>query len=150
MKIYTDTSVFGGCFDDEFREWSTGLINGFRTGKNILVLSDITLEELSRAPEYVAELLGNIPEKNIITVELDKISTDLADHYIREKAVTRKYYNDALHIAIATVNSVDVLVSWNFKHIVNLNRIRLYNSVNYKHSYPMLEIRTPREVLDED
>ncbi len=53
------------------------------------------------------------------------------------------------HIAVATLGRVDVVVSWNFKHIVNLNRIRLYNSVNLKLGYPMIEIRSPREVLDE-
>lgn len=46
-------------------------------------------------------------------------------------------------------NKVDILVSWNFKHIVNLNRIRLYNATNLKYGYQILEIRTPREILNE-
>jgi len=53
------------------------------------------------------------------------------------------------HFAIVTINRVDVLVSWNFRHIVDLSRIRLYNSVNLKYGYPLLEIRSPREVLYE-
>lgn len=57
---------------------------------------------------------------------------------------------DAQHIAIATVGRVDVLVSWNFKHIVNLRRIHGYNSVNLRRGYPMIEIRTPREVLSDE
>ena len=60
-----------------------------------------------------------------------------------------KFFEDALHIAIATINKVDVLVSWNFKHIVNINRIRLYNSVNLKSGYSMIDIRSPREILTE-
>jgi hypothetical protein len=64
-----------------------------------------------------------------------------------KKAVPNKFYEDALHIAIATINQVNVLASWNFKHIVNLDRIRMYNSVNLKNGLPMLEIRTPREIL---
>lgn len=57
---------------------------------------------------------------------------------------------DAQHIAIATVARVDVLVSWNFKHIVNLQRIYGYNSVNLRQGFPMIEIRTPREVLSNE
>ena len=74
----------------------------------------------------------------------------LAETYINEGARTNKSYNDALHIALATINLADVLSSWNFKHIVNLNRIRLYNSINLRLGYHMIEIRTPREILNPD
>ncbi len=73
---------------------------------------------------------------------------DLADAYLKEGAITKKWHEDALHIAIATINKVDVLVSWNFKHIVNLDKIKKYNGVNLKHGYTMLEIRNPREILN--
>ena len=65
-------------------------------------------------------------------------------------AIAARMRADALHIAVATVARVDVLVSWNFKHIVNLRRIHAYNAVNLKRGYPLLEIRTPREVLDDE
>jgi len=73
----------------------------------------------------------------------------LAKLYIKEKVVTQKYYGDALHIACATVNQIDVLVSWNFTHIVNFNRILLYNSVNLKQGYRSIQIYSPREVLEQ-
>ena len=106
------------------------------------------------APDRVKEIFENIPDSSIEILTSDKESRELADKYILENAVTEKYYEDALHIAIATISHVNVLSSWNFKHIVNLNRIRLYNSVNLKNGYSLLEIRTPREILkfedDED
>jgi len=68
---------------------------------------------------------------------------------VKEGAITKKFHEDALHIAIATINKVDVLVSWNYKHIVNLDRIKKYNSVNMKLGYMILEIRNPREILYE-
>jgi hypothetical protein len=71
----------------------------------------------------------------------------LAEKYMEQKIVSKNYYSDALHIAVATVIGVDVLVSWNFKHIVNLDKIKLFNSVNLREGYNMLEIRTPREVI---
>jgi len=154
QRVYIDTSVIGGCYDQEFELWSIKLFDDFKAGKKIAVVSDITLDELTDAPLRVRKNFETIPEDYIEILTSDNETRDLADKYISEKAVTTKYYEDALHIAIATINRVNVLVSWNFKHIVNLDKIRLYNSVNLKNGYAMLEIRTPREILkfneDED
>jgi hypothetical protein len=154
QRVYIDTSVIGGCYDQEFEEWSNRLFEDFRLGKRIAVVSDVTLDELMDAPDRVKEIFESIPDSSVEIVTSDNASRELADKYILEKAVTEKYYEDALHIAIATINQVNVLSSWNFKHIVNLDRIRLYNSVNLKNGYSLLEIRTPREILkfedDED
>jgi predicted nucleic acid-binding protein len=147
QRVYIDTSVIGGCFDQEFEEWSNRLFNDFKSGKRIAVVSDITLDELTDAPESVKNNFETIPEKSIEILASDIESRELADKYILEKAVSIKYYEDALHIAIATINQVSVLASWNFKHIVNLDKIRLYNSVNLKTGFSILEIRTPREIL---
>ena len=148
-KVYVDTSVFGGCFDAEFEEWSNKLIEEFKLGLKVLVISDLTLKELEEAPLNVKNLVGEIPEEHKEYVILDDESRELARHYIEEGVVSEGYLVDAQHIAIATVNRVDILVSWNFRHIVNLTKIRLYNSVNLKYGYPLLEIRSPREVLYE-
>jgi len=150
QRVYADTSVFGGYFDDEFEDGSIQLIKEFKKGGKILVLSDITLRELDFAPENVKRLLSKIPTDNIEYVTFDKESNSLAIKYIEEKAVSKKFLLDAQHIAIATINHVDVLVSWNFKHIVNLRRIQLYNSTNLKYGYPLIEIRSPKEVIDEE
>ena len=83
-------------------------------------------------------------------VILDNDALQLAQAYLREGVVTDKYLLDAQHIAVATLSRVDVMVSWNFKHIVNVNRIRLYNSVNLKLGYHLIDIRSPREVLYEE
>ncbi len=149
MKVYVDTSVFGGCFDAEFEEWSNKLIEEFKLGLKILVISDLTLREIEEAPLNVKKIVGEIPEEHKEYVILDEESKLLANRYINEGVVSEEYLVDAQHIAIATVNKVDVLVSWNFRHIVNLTKIRLYNSVNLKYGYPILEIRSPREVFYE-
>jgi len=147
LKVYIDTSVIGGCFDPEFEEWSTNLFNDFRNGRMIAVVSDITLDELSGAPEMVQRNFATIPHEYLEVLLSDNETNDLAKMYMDEGIVTGKYFEDALHIAIATIYQVNVLASWNFKHIVNLNKIRMYNSVNLKYGYPMIEIRTPREIL---
>lgn len=149
LRIYIDTSVIGGCFDEEFAEDSIKLFDEFISGDKILVVSDVLLLELEGAPEKVRNMLNKVPSDNIEYVSLDEESIALANAYIKEGAVAEKSLSDARHIAIATVERVDVLVSWNFKHIVNINRIHLLNSVNLKMGYPMLEIRSPKEVLYE-
>ena len=147
LKIYIDTSVLGGVYDDEFRDWSTKLIEEFKEGIKIAVISDITLRELEDAPQKVKEVLDEIPDSNKEYVVLNEEARKLAEYYIKEGVVSENYLVDAQHIAIATVYKVDVLVSWNFKHIVNLQKIKLYNAINLKYGYTLLEIRSPREVI---
>lgn len=147
MIVYTDTSAIGGCFDIEFKEWSLALFEEFKSGVKSLMLSDLTFKELELARKEVREKVIEVPELYRTQVGITDEVINLAERYINEGALTTKSYNDALHIALATINNSDVLASWNFKHIVNLNRIRLYNSINLKLGYRMIEIRTPREIL---
>ena len=145
-RIYTDTSVLGGCEDDEFRDQSSRLLDAFRRGDLTLVLSELTLRELEGAPDGVRSVLASVPSGHIEALPVSPEAEDLASAYIADGAIGPRMHVDALHIALATVARVDVLVSWNFKHIVNLKRIHAYNAVNLKNGYPLLEIRTPREV----
>ncbi|HEX9640424.1 MAG TPA: PIN domain protein [Candidatus Krumholzibacteria bacterium] len=150
LRIYTDTSVLGGCEDEEFAEHSIRLVEGFVSGERVLVPSSLTVQELTTAPVGVRRRLASVPEAHIETLQLDAEAKELAEAYIAAGVLTSKMRADAQHIAIATVGRVDVLVSWNFKHIVNLQRIHGYNSVNLREGYPLIEIRTPREVLSDE
>jgi predicted nucleic acid-binding protein len=147
-KIYLDTSVIGGVFDVEFQVASKMLFEEIRAGKKIAVISDITISELGKAPTEVQGILRTLPESRFESVTLTDEAVSLAELYLKNKIVTPKYREDALHIALATLSRVDVLVSWNFKHIVNLKRIQGFNAINLKEGYPLLEIRSPLEVLD--
>jgi hypothetical protein len=144
-RIYPDTSVFGGVFDPEFDEWSKILFLDFSKGEKIAVISDLTLKEL--APQGVMEVYSNLSNENMESIFLNDEVKALAQKYILENIVTDKYLLDAQHIALASIHRGDVLVSWNFKHIVNYNKIRLYNAINLKYGYPIIEIRSPREVI---
>jgi hypothetical protein len=150
FRIYTDTSVLGGCEDEEFAEHSIRFMDSFVRGDRVLVLSSLTVQELAAAPINVRRRLASVPEAHIETLQLDAEAEELAEAYVSAGVLTPKMRADAQHIAIATVARVDVLVSWNFKHIVNLQRIHGYNSVNLRQGYPMIEIRTPREVMADE
>lgn len=149
LRVYLDTSVIGGCFDAEFARWSIQLFSEIKSGKKTAVISDLTFRELDGAPRSVKELLNTLTEDCLEFVQLNQEAEDLANSYIQNKAVQLKHVVDAQHIAIATIHKVDVLASWNFKQIVNLERIHIFNSINMKLGYPILEIRSPREVVDE-
>ncbi len=105
----------------------------------------MTQDELSNAPQNVRELVKSIKADNTEFLETTSEAIDLATEYISEKVVGQTSFADCLHIALATINRADFLVSWNFKHIVNVQRIRGYNSINIKNGYKQLEIRSPRE-----
>lgn len=135
---------------EEFADRSQQLFDRFRRGEDVIVISELTLLELEGAPEGVREVLNDVPNAHRKDVEFTEAASRLADQYLQAGVVGSSSRLDAQHIATATVHRADVLVSWNFKHVVNLDRIRGYNSVNLREGYPMLEIRSPQEVLPYD
>ena len=110
-----------------------------------MLFSSVTEEELDSAPDKVKEFVKNIRSNTSEYLEVTEDAIGLATEYISEKVVGPTSFTDCLHIALATIHRADFLVSWNFKHIVNVQRIRGYNSINIKNGYQALEIRSPRE-----
>lgn len=147
MKLYLDTSVFGGCFDIEFESSSKKLFKEIFDHEHTVTISNITLNELEKSPDKVRLLLDKVLKYDVELLNIDKEVDLLAKHYIQEKVITEKYLLDAYHIAIGTINKVDVIVSWNFKHMVNILRIKSYNSVNLKYGYGLIDIRSPLEII---
>ena len=149
LRIYADTSVIGGCEDETFRDASRRLFERFQAGEATLVLSELTSRELAGAPEAVRTLPDGIPPAHTEMVWITDEVRHLADAYIEAGALAPSSEADALHIALATLARVDVLASWNFRHMVSLPRIRAYNAVNRSMGYSMIDIRTPEELDDE-
>jgi predicted nucleic acid-binding protein len=148
LKIYIDTSIVGGYFDEEFSEATKRLFERLENKEIVFVISDLLDLELTGAPQNVRELLHNFSADKFERVQLTEEAIQLADNYIAEKVVGKTSLEDCRHIALATINRVDVLASWNFKHIVNLDKIKGYNSVNYRLGYPMIEIRSPKDLIN--
>lgn len=148
QRVYLDTSVFGGIFDDEFQEFTKPLFDRINEGEFIIIFSTLLEEELALAPEKVRKLVREMENKDTEFVSETNSAVELAREYISQNVVGRTSYSDCLHIALATINQADLLISWNFKHIVNIQRIRGYNSVNIKNGYKQLEIRSPRDLMD--
>lgn len=147
LRAYVDTSVFGGVHDDEFRVASELFFRAVRAGAFILLASDPLLIEIAAAPRRVQttfESLESFMEPLMTTEE----ATELANSYLLAKVVPPTSHVDALHVALASAARADVVVSWNFKHLVQLRRIRAFHAVNLLRGYPLIEIRSPLEVID--
>jgi len=145
LRIYVDTSVIGGCFDPEFEIWSNGLIADFRNQRFRLVLSDVTAAEVAQAPNAVRDLHAELIEIAEVLPVTEEALEVLAVYEVRG-VLTHRFRNDMLHIALATIADVDALVSWNFRHIVRLDKIQLFNGINLELGYKTLAIYSPREV----
>jgi len=144
-RIYIDTSVFGGYFDIEFSHDTIPFFEELVLKRIEIIVSETLELEIYRAPSFIIDFYESLD--NLKKVELTKEVEELAMKYIEEKVVGKTSLADCQHIALATINNVDVLASWNFKHIVNLERIRGYNSINIREGYKMIEIRTPKEIF---
>jgi predicted nucleic acid-binding protein len=148
QRFYLDTSVFGGVFDKGFDETTLQLFERIKMGKIICLYSELTETELVDAPARVKTFFKELPKENLEKVEINDDILALAAKYVEEKVVGQTSFDDCIHIATATFYRADILVSWNFKHIVNVYRIRGYNSINLRMNYPPLEIRSPKEIID--
>jgi hypothetical protein len=98
------------------------------------------------APKNVRELLHGFSNDKFERVQLTEEAIRLADTYIAEKVIGKASLEDCRHIAVAAIYKVDVLASWNFKHIVNLAKIKGYNYINYRLGYQMI-IRSPKDLI---
>lgn len=146
FRLYADTSVMGGCFDHEFVEASHALMTRVRQGDLTLVISELLIEELEQAPAAVQTLLTELPTDQIESILISNESEELRDAYLAARVVGPSSSYDAHHVALASIAKVDYIVSWNFKHLVHIEKIRGFNSVNLRLGYPLIDIRTPKEV----
>jgi len=147
QRIYIDTSVFGGMFDVEFETETSLFFDMVNAGEIICLYSDITEKELVNAPQKVKDFFENLDSEKKQKVQITPEAFALAKKYVEENVVGQTSFDDCVHIATATINRVDMLISWNFKHIVNVYRIRNYNSINLKMGYPIINIHSPKELV---
>lgn len=146
LRVYADTSVYGGCFDDEFATPSRAFFDEVREGRFVLVVSPVVRTELEGAPEPVRGFYREILPVSE-PVDLTDDSFDLQQAHLAAGIVGAGATGDALHVATAVTSGCAIIVSWNFRHIVNFDRIRRYNAVGALHGWPPIAIHSPAEVL---
>lgn len=149
-RIYIDTSVIGGYYDEEFEDATKKFFTRIENKDFIVYFSEVNETELVLAPQEVKEVKDKIPVDCLKYLEIDDEVNNLAQTYIKEKALGKSSENDAYHIAFASVHRLDCLISWNFKHIVNFDKIKMFHSINIRLGYPTIDIRSPLEFLTDD
>jgi hypothetical protein len=150
LRLYLDTSVFGGCFDKEFAKDSNRIFEAARQGKLKIIFSDLAALELQTAPQEIKALTSSLVPDYAEETEFNREAEALRDAYLEAGILTPSSATDAGHVAMATVCRADAIVSWNFKHIVQLEKMKLYNQVNLNNGYGFLQIVSPREVLSDE
>jgi len=150
MRLYVDTSVIGGCLDDEFAKDSCRLMEAAKAGRVTLLVSAIMARELDSGPPELQAVLEKLPPEAFEDVPLTEEILALRDAYIDAHVVGPRCLDDTGHVAAATVARADAIVSWNFRHIVRLDKIKAYNQANLLNGYGYLVIVSPKEVQFDD
>lgn len=150
MRIYVDTSVFGGAFDDQFAMSSRLFLDQVKQGRYFILISAVTFDELQVTPDQVRQLIEGMPASSLEEIAIDQEVIKLAQAYIAAGALGPTMEIDALHVAATTVAKADVILSWNFKHIVNFDRILKFNGVNMMNGYSQIPIHSPLEMTYDD
>ncbi len=150
LRILVDTSVIGGCMDPEFAADSRRVLHLADSGHLILLLSEVTLRELAHAPVAIRNILPSLDASHLETVSLSDEALALRDAYLSAGVLSSRWRDDAMQVATAAVARADAIVSWNFRHIVRLDRIRAFNQVNLAEGYGILTILSPKEVAVDD
>jgi len=147
-RVYADTSVFGGCFDPEFEAASREFFREVREGRFVLIVSDLTVAELVDAPQQVRSVLQELGEGQVERTLVTEECEALQREYLRAGVLGSASADDALHVAVATVTGADMVVSWNFKHIVHFDKIAGFEGVNTLNGYRSPRIYSPKEVIE--
>ena len=148
MRVYIDASVFGGYYDEEFEEGTKAFFTALLAGQAAALISDTLVGELADAPTRVQDLLERVLAGDCERLGLSDQTEELRDAYLAARVLTPKWADDALHVAHATSARADVIVSWNFKHLVNPARIRGFNAVNAAQGYGPVVIMTPEDLAN--
>ena len=147
INVYADTSVYGGVFDSPFSEASKTFFDDVRNSRYKLYISEVVRKELDSAPQHIRDLFENmLPFSKLATISSSAINLQQA--YIKEGILSPKWNDDALHVALATVSQCDIIVSWNFKHIVHFDKIPKFNAINTLLGYKPIAIFSPLEVIN--
>ena len=147
LKLYLDTSVISAIFDDRHpdRRRETEVFWDLREAYEFTT-SSLAQDEVLSTPDAERRHQMTDLMQDLTLVSITDDAQILADLYLERGIFTPALWNDALHVAAAVVSRQDILVSWNFKHLVNRRRRALVNQVNVVHGYPTIEIISPPEI----
>lgn len=146
LKLYVDSTVITGCCSNEYESWSRSLLEDFRSGLYVPVISSLVQAELADANGAVLRHYTDLLQCEPRIIQQNEQAETLADLYVDRKILTRQHFHDALHVALSTLAEVDILVSWNYQNILHINQVRRFIMVNLELGLKPIQIRSPRVV----
>ena len=153
-RIYLDTSILGGLTDPGPKDRidaTTNLLAAISRYKYESFISSLVLQEVDAASQEIQSIIkSQISVLPLSILEETDECLMLSKVYVNEGVIPARYKDDARHLAIATIYDVSTIISWNFRHLVNINCKRKVNSINLREGYPLLEIVSPFEVVNEE
>jgi len=155
LKLYLETSAWNFYFADdapEYRDITKEFFELVFKGVYDVYISEVVIKELRGASEELQKKLFKLVNKcSPKEFRVTKEAEELAELYIKKRVVPAKKWEDALHVGVATVRDIDVIVSWNFRHLANVNKEQKFHVVNYEQGYKnLIEIRTPMGVMTDE
>lgn len=154
LKIYLDTSVISYLRQEDAPEKmkdTLELWEDLRKGKYHICVSDVTITEIDKCPEPKREfMIARLMDISYTLLRKDAEAINLSNLYVETGGLPPKSLNDALHLAIASVGDCDIILSWNFKHMVNFRAITAVEAVNIANKYRLLRIMSPTMLLDKE
>jgi predicted nucleic acid-binding protein len=147
LRVYVDSSVLGGCFDREFEEDTRAFLHCIREAKIVPLMSDMVVAEIARAPEQVQRLLDAMIGDGAEVLAATEAAVELQEAYLKSGVLGQRWEDDAMHVALATLARVDVVASWNFKHLLDPRRARGFNGVNLGMGYGLIAILSPSDIV---
>lgn len=148
IRVYADTSVFGGLYDEAFANASNRFFDLVESGRFKLIVSPVVEDEIANAPSHIREAYASL-SRLADTIAISPEVTALQSAYLDAGIITPKSSLDALHVAAATVSHCSLIISWNFKHIVHFQKIPMYNGVDKMNGYGEIGIHSPQEVIED-
>ncbi len=154
LKVYLDTSVISHLMQEDVPEKMSETLklwDIFKAGKYDVFLSTVTLQEIDNCPEPKrTELFKHLGEIDYTPIEITEDMSEVAQQLIDMGILTQKSYDDCQHIASAVIYGCDCIISWNFKHIVNIKTIRGVRAITNLKGYKPIEILNPTVLLESE
>jgi hypothetical protein len=151
MKLYVETSVPNMLLHDDApdkKQITRLFVEWLRLSVHELFVSPVVIREISRTRSPRRELLEQaVVDLGAAMLELTPEVEALARQYTGARIIPARFQDDLLHVAVAVCYRLDMIVSWNMKHLANPNKVALINAVNRQYGRPLMRIHTPKEVL---
>ena len=149
-KVYVDSSIIVGCCDLYHNTWSKNLMEDFKKGLYKPVISTLVQAEMADVPPEVLEAYAEFLKVDPKIIDVSEKADTLAEIYVERNVLNEGFYHDALHVALATLEEVDILVTWDHPNVLHFSKVRGFVQVNLELGLKPIQVRCARLVASDE